>query len=108
MKKVKRKIWETVDEFSAGYLGGSLESAVEYLQELQAKYGPTVDLFYNKDYYYSYDNSPTPMYIVKITREETDEEYDKRMAEERARETAAAEQERKEFERLKVKFGSGK
>lgn len=64
---------------------------------------------YGKDAYidtYSEGYSETEYLYVYANREETDDEMNKRIAQEEKWEKAREEQELKDFERLKAKFGS--
>ena len=84
---------------------GRLTWLREYVENLIEKYGESAYV----EIEYDYENID---YVVRYEREETDKEYTKRLKEEEKRKAAQLlqqqkkeEKERKEFERLKKKFG---
>lgn len=98
----KKLVWdaESVD------FEGRLTWLREYVENLIEKYGESA---YVKIEYVNEDNAD---YVVKYEREETEKEYTKRLKEEEKQKAAQLlqqqkkeEKERKEFERLKKKFG---
>lgn len=103
-------ITETLYELSPGSLGGGLDEAIQYLQELKNDYrgcltpGSRLRLDWNRDFWYDYDPAPTPMYLLKLDRPETDAEYATRLARESAQQQARELAERAEYERLAKKF----
>ena len=98
----KKLVW---DEESVGF-EGRLTWLREYVENLIEKYGESA---YVKIEYVNEDSAD---YVVKYEREETEKEYTKRLKEEEKQKAAQLlqqqkkeEKERKEFERLKKKFG---
>ncbi len=85
-------------------LEGTLVDLRNRLNDWIDSYGPTAKLDWDAHFQYEYDPSPSPRFNIVNDREETDEEFDKRLVKEahdrQLRETA----ERVEFERLKKKF----
>lgn len=63
---------------------------------------------WNSNHWEPYDSSASPRFEVRISREENDAEYKKRVADETAISAAGDERDRKEFERLQSKFGAKK
>jgi hypothetical protein len=100
----KKIIEETVAEIDGYSFEVTLAGLSQYVRDLIQKYGPDARVHYEK-YFLPYDDNDYYHHIT-IKREETDEEFQKRLAEEKARQDAIDERERKEFERLNKKFGS--
>ena len=78
-----KKIYITgkYDEISLGSLEGSIESAIEYLQNIWVNLSNgtnKINLSVETDYGYDGDND-TQHFVVYTSRLETDEEYEKRM-----------------------------
>ena len=97
----KKLVW---DEESVDF-EGRLTWLREYVENLIEKYGESAYVEIESDY----ENTD---YVVKYEREETEKEYTKRLKEEEKQKAAQLlqqqkkeEKERKEFERLKKKFG---
>ncbi len=105
----KRKIIrEQVDDVSTWEFEGKLSSVLGHVQEMIKKHGPDAYLSYNRNYYYDYDNNPTPRYEMYVDREETDAEVKQRLLHEAAYTRQREEADRAEFERLSKKFGEQK
>jgi hypothetical protein len=110
MSSQRRIITETLYELSPGRLDGSLEEAIQYLQELKNDYqdrlvpGSSLRLDWCRDFWYNYDPAPTPMYLLKLDRPESDAEYATRIERESAQQQARELAERAEYERLAKKF----
>lgn len=108
MAKKYLKIIETVNErFSPGDFDTKVVKLIADMQALVAKYGNGVYL----DYDYEYSNYSSGEYAVRIEREESDEERNKRLADARkeralkkAAEAGKAEQRREMYEELKKEF----
>lgn len=77
---------------------------MERVQELIKRHGPNARLHYNKNFYYEYDNYPSPRFELYIGREETDAELKQRLFEEAEHTRVREESERAVFERLSKKF----
>lgn len=96
MERPNRKVvWaqtECLDlEMSVGKL-------LNRLEELNAKYGPTARVE-------SFKEEWGDSYWLMTERPETDKEYDRRIAQEQTDKVRKEEWDRREFERLKKKFG---
>jgi hypothetical protein len=78
----------------------NLSSALETIQSLIDKYGPNATICeYDADY------SDNKYLVVSVKVPETDMEMTRRIAEEERWEADKTARDRKEFERLKAKFG---
>ncbi len=101
-----KNVTETKDVFSPYNFEGSLRDLAQKIDALIAQYGESAYLDYDPNYYYPYDQVPSPSYFVKLERPETPEETQARLEQEAQWQRQREEQERKEFERLKEKFKS--
>jgi hypothetical protein len=99
------KINDMVDDVSTWEFEGTLATVLERVQEMIQKHGPDAKLDYNRNFYYDYDNEPSPRYELYVMREENDEEFNKRLAEQAEYDRQREEAEKAEFERLSKKFG---
>lgn len=121
----KRTFWETLyNEFtskmSSGsvqiredmdglkYGGMSIKEVRKRLDEIEAKYGDKYeDILLEVDSDYEpYSNEPTISITFKGFREETDEEYDERMAVVKAYNEVVKARELEQLEKLKAKYES--
>lgn len=105
-KIVKRVIELEVTDLSPYELDGTLEQVKKRIEELIEQYGAEARLSWDADYWPQYQDSPSPRYDVKISREETDAEYEDRIRKEQEQKDAIERRERADFERLQKKFGS--
>lgn len=106
MKKAIKQV--KVDQISPYNLDRTLGEIKVYIDELIGAYGADARFDWNPNFYYDYDNSPSPIFNVIIDREETDEEFAARCKKEEERANEVNAQERAEFERLSAKFGKVK
>ena len=104
----KQVITVDVEDISPYEFETTLGNLKARIDDLITKYGVDANLDWDPDYWPQYNDGPAPRYNVKINREETDKEYDKRITEETAACAVRDERERKEFERLQAKFGAKK
>lgn len=102
----RKIVTKQVDYLSTSEFDGKLSSVLERIQELIKLYGPDARLNLNEDFYYEYDNSPSPRYEIYISREETDDELKQRLFFEAEETRKRNERELAEFERLSKKFGA--
>ena len=100
------KIKERVDDVSTWEFEGTLATVLERVQAIIQEHGPDARLDYNRNFYYDYDNEPTPRYELYVVREENDEEFNKRLAEQAEYDRQREAAEKAEFERLSKKFGA--
>lgn len=108
-KSIKRKVINVVEEvFSAGDFEGSLKSLKEKTDALIKKYGEDAYLNYDKYYSYPYDPEYYPSYEVKISREENDEEMNKRLEQEKETQEKIKKRELDELKRLQEKYAGEK
>ena len=99
MTQTKRlTVPQQIEDFYPSYT--TAVDLLETLQRLIKEYG---DKVYIDSYFMSYDE--TKYYAFYYPRPETDEEYNARVAKEMQWKNEQHERERKEFERLKQKFG---
>lgn len=105
-KQKKQMVREIKETFSAyEFESSNLKDLKEKVDALIAKYGESAKLNYDKNYYHPYDSEATPSYEVIVSREETDEEFNKRVNEENQWKAKKEDDERKQYEALKKKFG---
>lgn len=102
MKKIIRV---KVDHISPSSLPSTLSGVKDFISGLIEEYGPDALFDWDPYHWEAYDNNPSPRYDVIIRREETDEEYAKRVQEENIRKEEQDKREKAEFERLSKKFG---
>lgn len=105
-KKQKRIISVEVETITPYEFDNTLGNLKSYISDLVTKYGVDARMEWDGDYWPQYSDSPSPRFEVKIMREETDAEYNKRVAQEEKDQSAREAHERKEFERLQAKFGA--
>jgi hypothetical protein len=103
---VKKKVTRELYQFSAYNFEGTIPEVIERLKAELKQYGPTARFDWRPNFYYDYDNNPSPTFVIVREELETDAEYESRMKKEAELAAKTAERERKEFERLKAKFGS--
>jgi hypothetical protein len=94
----RMKVWREVTSLDLDY--ENITSAIATLERYRADYGDAchiqkVEYAYEDGFYYS----------IMCERDETDAEMNKRIAQEEKWEAILLQNEREEFERLKVKFG---
>ena len=99
------KITKQVDDISTWEFEGKLSLILERVQHLIEKHGPDAQLDYNKNFYYEYDNEPSPRFELYVEREENDAELKQRLFEQAEHIRKREEAEKAEFERLSKKFG---
>ena len=102
----RRKINEMVDDVSTWEFEGTLATVLERVQAMIQEHGPDARLDYNRNFYYDYDNDPTPRFELYVVREENDEEFNKRLADQAEYDRQREAAEKAEFERLSKKFGA--
>ena len=93
-KKVRREVATLDLDYSM------IDSAIEELQNIRRDYGRELRIERR-----SYDYSDGEYWAVMGERDETDEEMRARIANEERWEAEQAERDRRDFERLKAKFG---
>lgn len=86
-------------------LDGTLKKLQDWVTDQIAHYGDSASLSWQPNHWEAYDSSPSPRFEIQISRLETDDEYAARLQAATQRLAEQAEQERKEFERLALKFG---
>lgn len=84
---------------------GSLKDALALIKDLIEEYGEDTKLNWNPYNHYPYDSEPTPIFEILINREETDEEYSKRLEQEAKYKAAQEARDRAAYEELKKKYG---
>jgi hypothetical protein len=101
----KRIVTVSASEVSPYELEGTLAEIRNQVNDWIDKYGPVAKLTWDPDHWPQYNDSPSPQYDIMVTREETDDEYNKRIVEEDIQRSTQDARDRKEFERLAKKFG---
>lgn len=102
----KRIVKRELRIFSPYDFDGNLGDILSEIQDLVDLYGKDVRLDFEPDFYYPYESSPSPRFVIYGNREETDAEYATRLdreATEKARQDA---RDLAEFNRLKSKFST--
>jgi hypothetical protein len=100
-KHRKIRITETVDNFGMYEVDGPVTSLLERCQDLIGRYGPGVSLDYGQ--HFAYDEGYS--FNVRISREETDAEYEKRVGVEFENAAKTERRERKQLVALLKKYG---
>ncbi len=101
----KKIISVEVDTMSPSDFEGTLADARQKINELIDEYGPVARLDWNRYFYYDYATQPSPRFELYVDREETDEEFEKRVVQEKKLEAEQEKRDRKELVRLQKKLG---
>lgn len=101
----KKIITEMVTDVSPYEMEGTLQQVLTQVQQWITNHGPDARLNWNADHWPLNSDSPSPRYEININREETDAEYQKRIADETLKEILQDSRDRKEYDRLQRKFG---
>jgi len=101
----KKIITISASEVSPYEFEGTLVDLRNQIYTWIDQYGPTARIAWDPDHWPQYNDSPSPQYDIMVSREETDEEYKKRVEQEATQKAAQDERDRKEFERLSKKLG---
>jgi uncharacterized protein YwgA len=103
----KRKmVTVTANTFSPYDFEGTLENLLKDVKQLIRTYGSKARLDYDPHHYEPYSTEASPQFGILVSREETEEEYQSRVAVEKALGDDREARERAEFERLSKKFGA--
>lgn len=104
--KPSPKLWlsSCLEEISPYEFEGDITAVQSRLNDWIVKYGPTVKLSWDPDNWEPYAESPSPIYRIMHDREETDEEFAKRLDTIAENEAKTLAHDLAEFERLKVKL----
>ena len=108
MKKPKKIVRGQLDEISPYDFVGTLTDLKARVEGWITEYGNDARVDWDPDRRYPYDSSPSPCFVLEKDREETDEEYEKRMKDESVREARQKERELQELQRLQAKYGKAK
>lgn len=101
----KKIIVERVEEIAPYDLEGTLAELNDKVQDWIAKFGLSARLDWDPNFYYAYDQNPSPRFNIQRNREETDEEHDVRVKKEYEDRHSREVRDRAEFERLKKVLG---
>jgi len=101
----KRIITVNLEDVSPYDFEGTLEQFRRQIDTWIEKFGEEAFLSWDPDNWLQYNDSPSPQYQIKINREETDEEYNRRIVAEDIQRSTQEERDRKEFKRLAKKLG---
>jgi len=102
----KRKIITVTAHTVSPYdFEGTLENLLKEVKALIDEYGSKARLDYDPHHSEPYSSEASPQFGVLVSREETEEEYQSRVAVEKALGDDREARERAEFERLSKKFG---
>jgi hypothetical protein len=105
MSDGKRTVCKQITVISPYDFDTKVVDVIRQLNELVDEHGPDVYLDWEPDNWEQYDTSPTPRYVVKIDRPETDEEYNVRMEKTAQILKQQKEKDLAEFSRLQKKLG---
>lgn len=100
-KEQRRDVQETEKIIDGSYDTKKIVDLISILQELHSRGFTDVEL----DVEHSYYDEVRPFMEVKRIRKETDIEYNKRIKSERVAASARERAERREYEKLRKKFG---
>ncbi len=110
MTKKYHRVDESLGKFTASDLEGNLEERIAYLQSFIDNHPNHTD--FGLDYDYGYNDHGSGKFKIMATRDETDNERDKRLAKARKERNLKAEAkeqkktaEKKELKRLLEKYG---
>lgn len=95
---------ENVEEVSPSEFEGDITAVHAKIVDLMSRHGPTATIRWDPDNWLPYDESPTPVYRVTREREETEEEFAKRLDTIAENEAKMLARDLAEFERLKLKL----
>lgn len=98
VNRERQKIWRERDVIDINH--DTLDQAIKTLQGFRDEYGGDARIE-RRDYAYE----DRQYLAVMVQEDETDKEMQRRIQQEEERDSWMAERERKEFERLKAKFG---
>ncbi len=104
-KEQRKTISAEVSEISPYEFDTSLGSVRDQIAELIAKHGADARFDWQPNFYYAYDNNPSPRFVLKVERLENDEEFEKRISQEKILKDLREERDRVEYERLNKLFG---
>lgn len=107
-KSKKKTIRDHLTDVSPYELEGKLTDLRDRLDKWIEDHGPTAQLDWDAHFHHDYEVSPSPRYNIVLDREETDEEYEKRITKETRDKALRETQERVEYERLQKKFAGKK
>jgi len=97
-------VYEQLEEVSPYTFSVSLIDLHLWVQEQIKLHGPEAYLDWDRDHYYAYDSSPSPMFFLKRRRPENDKEYQERLIRETTQALERAQKEREQYHVLKKKF----
>lgn len=107
-KSKKKVISVMLTDVSPYELEGTLGEVQATINRWITEHGIDSRLNWDPDYWPQYNDSPSPRYEIKINREETDEEFDKRIKHEALQQSQQEARELAELERLQKKFAGKK
>lgn len=107
-KQKKRTVREHLGDVSPYELEMTLADLRGRINDWIDLYGPTARLDWDAHFQHEYDPNPSPRFNIVRDREETDEEYDRRVAKEKVDRQALEARELAELERLQKKFAGKK
>lgn len=96
---------ELMTEPSPYEFEGTLEEVRKRIGEWIEQYGRDATISWDPYRHHAYEHSPSPTYYIHKQRDETDEEWQKRLADIKAREDAQHARNLAEFERLQKLLG---
>jgi hypothetical protein len=102
----RKNVIVTAHTFSPYDFEGTLETVLKEVYELIKVHGKDARLDYDSLYCEQYSSEASPQFRILVSREETEEEYQSRVAVEKALGDDREARERAEFERLSKKFGA--
>jgi hypothetical protein len=101
----KRIIQETIEEVSPHTFDCTLDDVKKMIDGWIKEHGPNAYLDWDPDHWREYDSGPSPIFYLRVEREETDEEREEALAEIQRKAQERTDRDRAEYMRLKEKFG---
>jgi hypothetical protein len=101
----RKIISEAITEISPYELETTLGKLSERINELISTYGTEAKLDWDPNRNFPYDSSPSPVYYIRVNREETDVEYLARLACEKDARILQDKRDLADFMRLQKKLG---
>lgn len=107
-RQKKRQIREHLGDVSPYEIEGNLKDLRDRVDQWIEDHGENASLDWDAYFHHDYDPSPSPRFNIVRDREETDEEYEKRLVKEKLEKTIQEARELAELERLQKKFAGKK
>jgi hypothetical protein len=107
MNKKYKTISEEVETISPYDFEGSLGNLYAQIGQWVQEYGHDATIAWDPHFHYSFEESPSPRFKIKINRPETDAEIEARIAQEKDHRDAQKARDLAELDRLQKLYGKG-